>query len=83
MSVTNKVKALLNITGSKPQELSQCLGISVQAVRNKFSRDSFSVGDLIKISDFLGCELQFKTKDSQLIVLTPDDIKRTPPALDE
>lgn len=75
MSVTNKVRALLNITEKKPQDLSDCLGISVQAVRNKFSRDSFSVNDLIKISAYLNCELLFKTSDSQTVHLNIDDLK--------
>ena len=77
MSVTNKVRAMLNIAEKKPSDLEQCLGISVQAVRNKFSRDSFSVSDLIKISDSLGWKLQFKASDGQSIVLTVEDIKKT------
>ena len=77
MSVTNKVRAMLNIAEKKTSDLEQCLGISVQAVRNKFSRDSFSVSDLIKISDSLGWELQFIASDGQSIVLTIEDIKKT------
>ena len=77
MSVTNKVRAMLNIAEKKPSDLEQCLGISVQAVRNKFSRDSFSVSDLIKIRDSLGWELQFIASDGQSIVLTIEDIKKT------
>lgn len=76
MSVANKVRAMLNIAEKKPSDLGQCLGISVQAVRNKFSRDSFSVNDLIKISHSLGWELQLKASDGQSIVLTVDDIKK-------
>ena len=37
----------------QPSDLADCLGVSVQAVRNKFSRDSFSVNDIIKITDTL------------------------------
>ena len=77
MSVANKVRAMLNIAEKKPSDLELCLGISVQAVRNKFSRGSFSVSDLIKISDSLGWELQFKASDGQSIVLTMEDIKKT------
>ena len=77
MSVTNKVRAMLNIAEKKTSDLEQCLGISVQAVRNKFSRDIFSLSDLIKISDSLGWELQFKASDGQSIVLTIEDIKKT------
>lgn len=53
MSIANKTRALLNRTERKPADLSECLGISVQAVRNKFSRGSFSISDLLKISQFV------------------------------
>lgn len=76
MSVANKVRAMLNITGKKPSDFADCLGISVQAVRNKFSRDSLSISDIIKIADALGWELQCKAPDGQSITLTIDDIKK-------
>lgn len=77
MSVTNKLRAVLNIAEKKPADLSECLGVSVQAVRNKFSRDSFSVSDIIKITDSLGWELQCKAPSGQIVSLTIDDIKKT------
>lgn len=75
MSVSNKIRALLNLKDMKPQDLSTCLGISVQAVRNKFTRDSFSVADLIKIASYLDCELLFKLNESQKIELSQEDLK--------
>jgi len=42
---------------------------------NKFYRDSFSAGDLIKIADFLGCSLAFIVDDAQKIILDINDIK--------
>jgi len=75
MAVNNKVRAMLNIAEKKPSDLDNCLGISVQAVRNKFSRDSFSVSDLIKISDSLGWEMLFKSPTGQTVVLSLDDLK--------
>lgn len=75
MSVANKLRAVLNLTDSKPANLAECLGVPVQSVRNKFSRDVFSVSDVLKICDYLGCELQIKTGDGQTIALTIDDIK--------
>ena len=77
MSVTNKVRAMLNISEKKPSDLADCLGVSVQAVRNKFSRDSFSVSDIIKITDTLGWELLCKAPNGQFVALTIDDIKKT------
>ena len=76
MSVTNKLRAVLNIAEKKPADLSECLGVSVQAVRNKFSRDSFSVSDIIKITDYIGWELQCKAPNGQIVSLTIDDIKK-------
>lgn len=77
MSVSNKTRALLNLTNKKPADLAKCLDKSVQSVRNKFSNDAFSISDLIKICDYLGCELQIKTEDGQLIVFSMDDIKES------
>lgn len=75
MSVANKTRALLNLTDKKPADLAECLNKSVQSIRNKFSNDAFSISDLIKICDYLGCELQIKTGDGQLIAFSMDDIK--------
>jgi len=42
MSVANKLRAVLNLTDSKPADLSECLNKSVQSVRNKiFTRCIF------------------------------------------
>ena len=76
MSVSNKIRALLNLTGHKPADLSECLEKSVQSVRNKFSQDSFSIADLLKICDFLNCEMSICTQDGQTILFTIDDIKQ-------
>lgn len=74
MSVANKIRALLNLTGRKPADLSGCLGKSVQSVRNKFSQDAFSIADLLKICDFLGCEMSIRTQDGQTVFFTLSDV---------
>lgn len=76
MSVANKIRALLNLTNHKPADLSGCLEKSVQSVRNKFSQDSFSIADLLKICDFLDCEMSIRTKDGQSIVFSLDDVRQ-------
>lgn len=76
MSVSNKIRALLNLTGHKPADLSECLEKSVQSVRNKFSQDSFSIADLLKICDFLNCKMSIRTQDGQTILFTIDDIRQ-------
>ena len=75
MSVSNKTRALLNLKGKKSHELAAYFGISSQAMRNKLSRDTLSAEDLIKIADFLGCELAFILSDSQKITLDAADIR--------
>lgn len=75
MSVANKTRALLNLTGHKPAELSGCLEKSVASVRNKFSQDVFSVYDLIRIADYLDCRLLFQTQDGQTVYFGMDDLK--------
>jgi len=57
MAVADKVKAFLNIKGKDTAALAKYLNISKQALSNKYYRDSFSAEDLIKIADFLNCDL--------------------------
>lgn len=76
MAVADKIKALLQIKGKKKNELAEYLGINSQSLSNKFSRDSFSSEDLIKISDFLECTLAFEIDNKQKIYLDMSDIKR-------
>jgi len=42
---------------------------------NKLSRDSFSTSDLIKISNFLNCDLVFEVNENQKNILEISDIK--------
>ena len=74
MSISNKIRALLNMQGRKPQDLAGPLGISVQAVRNKLYRDSFSASDLVKIANALDCELSFIIDQSQKITFDVSDV---------
>lgn len=76
MSVANKMRAILNLTNHKIPDLAGCLNMSDQGVRNKFSRDSFSAADLIKICAVLNCELSIKTKDGQIVYLGMDDLRQ-------
>ena len=76
MSVSNKLKSILSVTGHKPADLADCLGISVQSVRNKIFRGSYSIDDLLKIFDYLECEVTVKTKDGIVFPLTIDDVRQ-------
>ena len=73
MSFSNKLKSILSVTGHKPADLADCLGISVQSVRNKIFRGSYSVDDLLKIFDYLECEVTVKTKADEEEELTDMD----------
>jgi transcriptional regulator with XRE-family HTH domain len=76
MPVSDKIKALLSLKGKKSYELAEYLQMSPQAMRNKLSRDSFSAADLIKIADFLHCDLAFTISDNQKISLELSDIAK-------
>ena len=75
MAISSKIKALLTLKGKDHAGLADHLGISYQALSNKFYRNSFSADDLIKISAYLECELAFVVDSSQRITLTDDDLK--------
>lgn len=75
MSVTDKVRAAINISGKSNTELAAYLGISNQSLSNKLSRGSFSAEDLIKIADFSGSTLLFEFAENQKIKLLKEDIR--------
>ena len=75
MAISSKVKALLKLRGKENGDLARYLGISTQALSNKFYRDSFSASDLILIEAFLDCNLAFVIDEEQKIVLDEADIK--------
>ncbi|MBZ4669396.1 MAG: hypothetical protein JG775_2549 [Defluviitaleaceae bacterium] len=75
MAISDKIKALLSLKGKKSYELAEYLGITPQAMRNKLSRNSFSASDLIKIANFLNCDLAFEINENQKIILDMSDIK--------
>ncbi|WKY47065.1 helix-turn-helix domain-containing protein [Eubacteriaceae bacterium ES3] len=75
MSVSDKIKSLLQLKGVKNKDLAEHLGITPQSMRNKFTRGSFSADDLINISDFLGCKLYFDVDEDVKISLTTDDLR--------
>lgn len=77
MSVSDKVEAVLSLSGKKKIELAEALGLgSKQAMSTKISRDSWTASDLIKVAELAGCKLQFVFSDDQTIGLTTDDIRK-------
>ena len=74
MSVTKKIKIAMLQKNKKNSDIAECLQISNQGVRGKFTRGSFFANDLIKIADCLGYKLMLVDGDDK-IVFDLDDIK--------
>jgi len=73
--VSEKIKALLKLTGKREAELAAAYGMTPQAMHNKFSRGSFSMEDAIKIGAETGAVLSFTLPDGQRITFDPSDIR--------
>ena len=74
--VSEKIKALLNLTGKKQSDLAVHMGIAAQSVANKMLRDSWSAKDLANIADFVGGKLSITLPDGQQIFISiPEDEK--------
>lgn len=59
------------------QQLADGLGITVPAIRNKLSRNSWAVDDLIKLADVCGVRLAFVDDTGRAVLTFP-----APPADD-
>lgn len=68
--VTERIKRIMKDQHITNQELAAYLNMSSQSLANKFSRDSFSVADLITILDFLNCQLVIESKPDTKIILS-------------
>ena len=75
MSIGDKVKSVMSAGAVKSTTLASALGISTQALSNKFYRDSFSAEDLIIVAECANCELAFLSADGSKTVLNRADIK--------
>lgn len=75
MSIAGKVKGLLASNGKGHAGLASALGISSQALSNKFYRDSFTANDLIVVAEYTGCTLAFLSDSGSKTVLDRSDIK--------
>lgn len=72
MSVSDKVKALLSLSGKKQMELAEYFGMSKQVMSNKMARDSWSAKDLARVAEFTGCKIGFILPDGQHIFVDAD-----------
>ena len=69
MSVSDKVKGLLALSGKRQIELADCFGMTKQTMSNKMARDSWSAKDLARVAEFVGCKIGFLLPDGQHIFL--------------
>ena len=79
MTITNKIKGAMNLKGIDLHGLAHGLGLTPQAVSNKFYRNSYSVADLVKIADVLGFEV-YLSDGVQKISISPADLEKRPTA---
>ncbi len=68
--VTERIKRIMKDRHITNQELAAYLNMSSQSLANKFSRDSFSVEDLVTILDFLNCQLVIESKPDTKIIFS-------------
>ena len=69
MKTSDKVKALLILNGKMVMDLAVYFGMSRQSMNNKMLRDSWSIKDLKKVADFVGCDLLFEMGNGERIYL--------------
>lgn len=69
------VKSLLSKTDSYVSitDISSALGITSQSFRNKLTRNSFSVNDLLIIADMVGAAIEVHTSNKSIIKLELQD----------
>lgn len=69
MSVSEKVKAVLALSGKKQMDLAEHFDMSKQVMSNKMARDSWSAKDLARAAEFCGCKLAIVMPDGQQIAI--------------
>lgn len=66
--ISDKVKALLALSGKRQGDLAEVLGIAKQSVANKMMRDSWSATDLLAMADLAGGKLLIELPNGQQII---------------
>ena len=64
--ISKRILSLLSLNGSSQKDLALYMGIKTQSLQNKLQRGSFTADDLIKIADFVGADLVFKTPSMEI-----------------
>ena len=66
------VKAAAEMAGANRQELAAALEINAQSLTNKYTRDSFSAVDLVKIASAGGYRLAFTDEAGKAGIMWPE-----------
>ena len=74
MSISSKVKAMMLMKGKSLADMAGYLDIREQSYRNKLTRESFTVPDLIRLTEGVGAQLQITLDSKQMIVLDTSDL---------
>ena len=69
MSVSDKVKAVMALSGKRQIDLAEEFGMSKQAMSNKFAKNSWFAKDLVKVANFCGGQLMFVLPNGQQIII--------------
>lgn len=75
MSVTDKLRALMELSGVKGVDLAEALGVSYNSASNRMYKGVKRIDDLIKICDKCEAKISITAKDGTVIRLTIDDIE--------
>ncbi len=70
--VSEKVKALLALSGKRQLDLAAYFGMTAQSMNNKMNRDSWSAKDMVSVARYTGCKLAFVLPDGQLLTVEPE-----------
>lgn len=66
-SISEKIKAILKRNNKNANDYANALDINVQSLRNKYYRESFTVNDLLTLSDVCEGKIAFIGKDGTII----------------
>ena len=73
--ITDKIKALLALSGKKNIDLARHFGMTAQSLSNKMVLNRYTADELIRIAEFTGCRIGFVLPDGQHIYLDPEDAR--------
>ncbi len=76
MSVSDTVRMAMAKKGMNQADLAESWGSTRQGINNKFSRDSWSGDDLMKLAEITGAKLALVYPDGQQLYFLPDEVEK-------